>query len=83
MRQTDNICYILSSFINSENSSAEINNWKVDKLLDTNTLQNVKAIRNSEYANIVLETREAIVNHLATVESTPWELAYIRRTGAA
>lgn len=83
MRQTDNICYILSSFINSENSSAEINNWKVDKLLDTNTLQNVKAIRNSEYANIVLETREAIVNHLATEESTPWELAYIRRTGAA
>ena len=55
----------------------------MDKLLDTNTLQNVKAIRNSEYANIALETREAIVNHLATVESTPWELAYIRRTGAA
>ena len=55
----------------------------MDKLLDTNTLQNVKAIRNSEYANIVLETREAIVNHLATEESTPWELAYIRRTGAA
>ena len=73
LRQTNNAYYTPSGFIYSENSDGEIIPGQLRNLLDANTLQNVKPIRNSRYKNTANEMREPLANHLATIGSVSWQ----------
>ena len=53
--------------------------WR--SILDGNSLQNVRPIRNQKYTRTAIETREALANYLATDGSVSWQLDYTRRTG--
>ena len=49
--------------------------WK--SILDGNSLQNVRPIRNQKYTRTAIETREALANYLATDSSESWQLDYM------
>ena len=74
LRQTENTCYTLLGFIDSESSSWEFIPWQWTTLLDGNNLENVKPTQNLKYTNTALAKRQALANHLATVRSAPYQL---------
>ena len=65
----------------SEDNSGNIVPGQWGSILDGNSLQNVRLIRNQRYTRTAIETREALANCLATDGSAYWRLDYIRRTG--
>ena len=81
LRQTSNACYTPNGFVDSEDNSRNIVPGQWRSILDGNSLQNVRPIRNQKYTRTAIETREALANYLATDGSVSWQLDYIRRTG--
>ena len=81
LRKTDNACYTPNGFVDSEDNSGNIVPGQWRSILDGNSLQNVRPIRNQKYTRTAIETREALANYLATDGSVSWQLDYIRRTG--
>ena len=77
LRQTDKC----TMFMDSEDNSGNIVPGQWRSILDGNSLQNVRPIRNQKYTRTAIETREALANYLATDGSVSWQLDYIRRTG--
>ena len=81
LRQTDNVCYTPNGFVDSEDNSGNIVPGQWRSILDVNSLQNVRPIRNQKHTQTAIETREVLANYLATDRSVSWQLDYIRRTG--
>ena len=64
-------------FMNSEDNSGNIVPGQWRSILDGNSLQNVRPIRNQKYTQTTIKAREALVNYLATDGSVSRLLDYI------
>ena len=77
MALTDNACYTPNDFVDWENKNGSIVSGQWRSILDGNSLQNMRPIRNQKYTRTAVERIQAVANYLATDGSVFWQLGYI------
>ena len=81
LQQTDNAHYTPAGFVDSEDKTGALIEGQWRKLVDIN-LQSVRPIRNSQYSNTVLQTRDMLAEYFISDRgSVSWQWDHIRRTG--